>query len=161
MSTTRYEIEIVAIPEQHLACLRSRTPLSGVDDLAGRLDAAFASAGLEPAGALQARIYDDTDPDDADVEVCRPLAPDDSGWTPDAVGEALVTITPAHHAMATTHAGPRETVGEAHAAIRRELAAVGYTQAGPASETYVSGGSAEPEGAGRGRVTVVCYPYAR
>jgi len=155
-----YTIEIAAIPEQYVACLRARGPIGDLGARMARLAAFFEAAGIAPAGAPQARFYDDEyDPDDTDFEVCLPLRPDDAGWTPDTVGDAVVSITPAHHAMATTHVGGYETIAAAHAALRRELDMLGYTQAGPASETYVHG----PMQAATSDeyLTVVCYPYAR
>jgi effector-binding domain-containing protein len=171
----RHEIEIVAIPEQYLACLRGRGPLSELEERASALEEAFAAAGIEPAGALQARFYNRSEGADADFEICLPLDPDADGWVPDAIGAATVSITPAHHAMATTHAGARDTIADAHAAVRHELEILGYTQAGPASETYVdrrpgdagaTGGSDATGGSGEtsddaSTLTVVCYPYAR
>lgn len=161
---TTYEIEIVAIPEQALVCLRGRGPLTEISQRAQRLSAVLAAAGLSPTGPLQARFYDEiVDRRDADFEVCLPIAVDENGWVPDSIGEATVTLTPAHHVMATTQhghgRGPFEDSGDARQAIRDELAAVGYAISGPASETYVSG--LPEETAAADCLTVVSYPYAR
>jgi effector-binding domain-containing protein len=159
-SMSDHEIDIVAIPEQALVCLRERGPVSGLGERARRLSAILETAGITPVGPLQARFYDDPyDPQDSDFEVCLPMALDERGWAPDSIAEAAVSLTPAHHVMATTHRGPYSGIAGAHEAIAAELEAVGYTIAGPATETYVTGPG---DGVAAGDfVTVVSRPYAR
>ena len=156
-----YEIEIEPIAEQVVARLGGRGPVSELHDRARRLAAALARAGVASQGPPMARFFDTGayDPADTDYEVCLALVRDERGRTPDRVGDLPTTLIPAHHAMVVRHRGPYRTLGEAHAALHRELEAVGYRLAGPVTEVFI-------EGPAEGRssddyLTEVRYPFAR
>jgi len=156
-----YEIEIEPVKEQVVACLGGRGPVSELHERAKRLAAVLAQAGVAWQGPLMARFFDagSYDPEETDYEVCLAVTPDDHGWTPDRVGDLPTTLIPAHHAMVARHRGPYRTLGEAHAAIDRELEAVGYRLAGPVSEVFVEGPAAGRSPADY--LTEVRYPFAR
>jgi effector-binding domain-containing protein len=155
------EIELLRIAEQAVACLGERGPVGELRERATRLSAILARAGIVPEGPLMARFFDgdDYDPADADYEVCRALTPDHEGRVPDRIADLRTTVIPAHHAMVARHRGPYSTLGEAHAALARELDSVGYRLAGPVTGVFL-------EGPGKGRrpadyLTEVRYPFAR
>lgn len=155
------EIELLRIPEQTVACLGGRGPMRELRERAARLSTILERAGIVPEGPLMARFFEagEYDPADANYEVCRALAADEQGWTPDRVGGLPTAVIPAHHAMVIRHRGPYSTLGEAHIALDRELESVGYRLAGPVSEVFL-------EGPAEGRrpadyLTEVRYPFAR
>lgn len=155
------EIELLRIPEQAVACLGGRGPVGELGERAARLSAILAGAGIVPVGPLMARFFDgdDYDPGDTHYEVCRALTPDHEGRVPDRIGDLHTAVIPAHHAMVRRHRGPYATLGDAHAALARELESVGYRLAGPITEVFL-------EGPATGRppadyLTEVRYPFAR
>jgi effector-binding domain-containing protein len=161
MPEMAYEVEIERIPKQACVCLGGRGPVAELRARAARLDAVLESAGAASEGPLMARFFDgdDYDPADADFEVCRALAPDAGGRTPDRIGELATVLIPAHHAMVVRHRGPYGGLGAAHDAVSAELESVGYRRAGPIAEVFI-------EGPGPGRapadyLTEVRYPFAR
>jgi len=154
------EIEVAAIPEQYVVCLRGRGPVGELRARLERLQAALAASGISPTGPPLARFYDaDYDPRDTDFDVCRPIAADADGHVPDEIDGLPVEYVPAHHALVTTQAGPHPALGAAHKALRRELDSVGYTLSGPVTEVFLRGPGDGVEPADY--LTEVRYPYAR
>ena len=156
-----YEIKLTRIPEQVVACLGGRGAIGELRERGTRLSANLERAGMVPDGPLMARFFDagEYDPADADYEVCRALNPDREGRVPDRIGELRTTVIPAHHAMVARHRGPYGTLGEAHAALARELESVGYRLAGPITEVFLEGPAADRRSADY--LTEVRYPFAR
>jgi effector-binding domain-containing protein len=157
----QYEIELLRIPEQIVACLGGRGPLGELRDRAALLNATLERAAIVPEGPLMARFFDagEYDPAATDYEVCRALTCDREDRVPDSIGGLSTAVIPAHHAMVARHRGPRGTLGDAHAALARELDSVGYRLAGPITEVFL-------EGPDEGRrpadfLTEVRYPFAR
>jgi len=161
MPAMDYEVEIERIPEQVCACLGGRGPVAELRARAARLDALLESAGAVTEGALMARFFDsgDYDPADTEFEVCRALAPDADGHTPDRVGELATVLIPAHHAMVVRHRGPYGELGAAHDAVAAELESVGYRRAGPVTEVFLEGPA--PGRAAADYLTELRYPFAR
>ena len=75
---------------------------------------AAAEAGLEAAGPVMARFYDDVSRTARSTtrSVC-PCSPSPDGSVPDAVGEARGELVPAHHALTTVHEGRRDAMDDA------------------------------------------------
>ena len=154
------EIEVVAVPEQYVVCLRARGPVGELVARLARLQAALAAVGRSPTGPPLARFYDDEyDPADTDYDVCLPIGPDTDGAVPDEVGGLPTAYIPAHHALSVTQAGPHRLLATAHEALRRELDSVGYTLSGPVTEVFLRGPGGETPPADY--LTEVRYPYAR
>ena len=154
------EIEVAAIAEQYVVCLRARGPVGELGARLARLQAALAAAGISQAGPPQARFYDDDyDPRDTDFDVCLPIEQDNDGHVPDDVDDLPTAYIPAHHVLVATQSGPHPALGAAHAALRRELDGAGYTLSGPVTEVFLKGpgGGVEPAD----YLTEVRYPYAR
>ena len=155
-----YAVNLVALPEQAIASIRERGPLSAMAARVHRLRAALAGAGVQATGPLMARYFGQRSADgDMDFEVAVPILPGPDGSVPDRIGAAHGDLIPAHHAMVVRHRGPYGTLGEAHAALAAELDAVGYRLAGPITEVFL-------EGPAEGRrsadyLTEVRYPFAR
>jgi effector-binding domain-containing protein len=156
----RYDVDIARVPEQTIVTLRARGPLAEIGARMARLRALADEAGLTPDGPMMGRFYDE-DPGSAtlDYEVCLPVRPRADGSIPDHIGEARGELVPAHHALVTTHVGPRNAMDDAIAALHEALEAVGYRASGPLTEVYVSTRAAA---AGSDRqVTELRLPYAR
>jgi len=154
-----YDVDIVAVPEQAVLCLRERGPLKDIGRRTSRLRELAAQAGLAPAGAPAARFYGDEEGPEPDYDVCLPVTLRPDGSVPDRVEEARGELIPLHHVLQATHVGPHDAMQDAWRAVREAAAALGYTQSGPATEVYVTGGGS---GAGPASyVTLVRLPYAR
>src|SRR5450759_1179631 len=71
-----YDVDIVAVPEQAVVCLRRRGPLREIGARMRRLRELAEEAGLTPAGPMMARFYDsDVARPDLDYDVCLPVRP--------------------------------------------------------------------------------------
>ena len=71
-----YDVDIVAVPEQAVVCLRRRGPLSEIGARMRRLRELAEEAGLTPAGPMMARFFDsDAARPDLDYDVCLPVRP--------------------------------------------------------------------------------------
>ena len=154
-----YDVDIVAVPEQAVLSLRGRGPLADVGRRMSRLRELAAQAGLEAAGPQAARFYGDEEGIEPDYDVCLPVTPRPDGSVPDHVDEARGELIPLHHVLQATHVGPHDAMQDAWRAVREAGGALGYTQSGPVTEVYVTGGgsSAGP----KSYVTLVRLPYAR
>ena len=156
----KYDVDVVAVPEQTVAALRERGPIGEIGTRMARLRAAVEAAGLACAGPMMVRFYeDDLARPDLDFEVCVPVEPAPDGSVPDTIGEARGELVPAHHALVTRHVGPRDTTDDAARALREALAALGYRASGPLTEVYLSTRETPPDPARQ--VTELRLPYAR
>jgi len=156
----RYDVDIVAVPEQPVVCLRRRGPLGEIGVRMRRLRELIAQAGLTPAGPMMARFYEsDASRPDLDYDVCLPVMPAEDGSVPDAVGEARGEWVPLHHALQAVHTGAHDTMRDAWRAVDEARSALGYTASGPFTEVYVVGRESRADPAGF--VTEVRLPYAR
>ena len=155
-----YDIDIVAVPEQTVVCLRRREPLNEIGARLHHLRELVEAADLTAAGPPMARFYDaDTARPDLDYDVCLPVRPAADGSVPDAVGEARGEWIPLHHALQAVHSGPHDTTQDAWRAVDEARAALGYVACGPFTEVYVSGRESAADPAEH--VTEVRLPYAR
>jgi len=155
-----YDVDIVAVPEQAVVCLRRRGPLREIGARMRRLRELVEQAGLTPAGPMMARFYDsDVARPDLDYDVCLPVRPAEDGSVPDAASEARGELVPLHHALQAVHTGPHDAMQDAWRAVDEARAALGYTASGPITEVYVKGRESGADPAGF--VTEVRLPYAR
>ena len=155
-----YDVDVVAVPEQAVICLRRRGPLREIGARMRRLRELAEEAGLTPAGPMMARFYDmDDERPDLDYDVCLPVLPAEDGSIPDVVGEAQGEWVPLHHALQAVHTGPHDAMQDAWRAVDQARAALGYSASGPYTEVYVRGPECEADPAGF--VTEVRLPYAR
>ena len=155
-----YDVDIVAVPEQAVLCLRRRGPLREIDGRRRRLREIAEQAGLTAAGPAMARFYDsDAARPDLDYDVCLPVQPAGDGSVPDSVAEARGEWIPLHHALRAVHSGPGNDVQDAWRAVDEARAALGYTASGPFTEVYVAGRESGADPADF--VTEVRLPYAR
>ena len=154
-----YDVDIVAVPEQAVLCLRGRGPLTDIGRRASRLRELASQAGQAPGGPLAARFYADEDGPEPDYDVCLPVDLAEDGSVPDRLEEARGELIPLHHVMQAEHVGPHDAMQDAWRAVREACAALGYVQSGPMTEVYVKGrgsGATPTE-----YVTLVRLPYAR
>jgi effector-binding domain-containing protein len=154
-----YDVDIVRVPEQTVAALRATAPIAEIGARMARLRALVAEAGLTAAGPMMGRFYSDVEGPAPDYEVCLPVTPRADGSVPDAIGTARGEIVPAHHALATTHVGPRDAMGDAVRALFEALDAVGYRASGPLTEIYVTTRATTPDPSQQ--ITELRLPYAR
>jgi effector-binding domain-containing protein len=155
-----YDVNIVAVPEQAVVCLRSRGPLSEMGARLRHLRELVEQAGLTAAGPMMARFYDsDAARPDLDYDVCLPVWPEEDDFIPDAVGEAHGQWIPLHHALQAVHSGPHDAMQDAWRAVDEARAALGYTASGPFTEVYVTGHESAADPADH--LTEVRLPYAR
>ena len=155
-----YDVNVVAVPEQAVVSLRERGTLADIGPRMRRLRELAAEAGLEAAGPMSARFYDDAAPDgERDYDVVLAVTPRADASVPDAVGEARGEWLPLHHVLEAVHHGPHDAMNDAWAAVREACAALGYTPSGPMTEVYEVGhGDGVPSAE---YVTRVRLPYAR
>ena len=155
-----YTVNLVAVPEQAIAFLREPGPISGLEERLRLLRESISQDGVRPAGAFMSRHFDEAEEDgDADYEVAVPITAQADGSLPGRVGEARVTVIPAHHAFVTHHSGPHEQLPGAHAALFAYLDALGYSAAGPVCRIYLRGPESASDPAQY--VTEVRLPIAR
>jgi effector-binding domain-containing protein len=155
-----YAVILVAVPEQAIAGIRERGSAGSLAARERRLRQALERAGVEAAGPLMVRYFDERREDaEMDFEVALPILPGPDGSVPDAIGEARGDLIPAHHAFATEHHGALQGVSAGFAAIVRELDALGYAIAGPATEVRLRGPRDADDPAGY--LTVLRLPIAR
>ena len=156
----RYDADVVHVPEQTLAVLGGRGPVSEIGERMRRLRTVLAQAGVTASGPFIARFYEETHGGETvDYDVCLAIAARPDGSVPDRIADARGELVPAHHTFATRHIGPRDQMDDAVAALREALAAVGYRAAGPLWEVYVAGAAEGLEPAAF--VTDLRLPYAR
>ncbi len=154
-----YDVDIVAVPEQAVLCLRGRGSLKDIGRRTSRLRGLATQAGLAPVGPPAARFYADEDGPEPDYDVCLPVTLRADGSVPDRLEEAHGELIPLHHVLQATHVGPHDAMQDAWRAVREAATALGYAQSGPMTEVYVTGrasGAAPDE-----YVTLVRLPYAR
>jgi len=155
-----YDVDIIAVPEQAVVCVRRRGPLSEIGSRMRRLRELVERAQLTPAGSMMARFYDvDAARPDLDYDVCLPVVPAADGSIPDTVEEAHGELVPHHHALLAIHIGPRDAMQVAWRAVDEARVALGYTASGPFTEVYVKGRESGADPADF--VTEVRLPYAR
>jgi len=155
-----YDVDIIAVPEQAVVCLRQREPLSEIGSRMHRLRELIERAQLTPAGPMMARFYDaEAARPDLDYDVCLPVVAAADGSVPDTVEEAHGELVPLHHALLTIHIGPHDAMQDAWRAVDEARVALGYTASGPFTEVYVKGRESGADPAGF--VTEVRLPYAR
>ena len=155
-----YAVNLVALPEQAIASIRERGPLSAMAARVHRLRAALAGAGVQATGPLMARYFGQRSADgDMDFEVAVPILPGPDGSVPDRIGAAHGDLIPAHHAFVTEHRGPHDGLNMGYTSLMEELNAVGYAVAGPATEVYWTGPDASDDPAQY--VTELRIPIAR
>lgn len=155
----RYDVEIEAIPEQAVVALRARGATTDIGRRMAAVRRAAAEAGLEAAGPVMARFYDEEPQGETDYEVCLPVLASPDGSVPDAVGQARGELVPAHHALTTVHEGRRDAMDDAVSALWEALAALGYQASGPLTEVYVTRREDVRDEAHH--VTRLRLPYAR
>ena len=156
----RYDVDVVRVPEQTLAVLAGRAPMSAIGERMRRLRAIVREAGFTATGPMIGRFYEETaDGETLDYDVCLAVEPRGDGSVPDRIGEARGELVPAHHTLATTPIGPRDQMDDAVAALHEAMAAIGYCAAGPLWEVYVAGVAEGLEPAHV--VTELRLPYAR
>ena len=155
-----YAVDLAAVPEQAIAGIRERGPVDSLISRVQRLRRALEKAGLQPAGPVMARYFEEWREDgDVDYEVAVPVLPGPDGSVPDRIGEARGDFIPAHHAFATAHHGPYNGLQAAFAALAQELETLGYVAAGPATAVYLRGREHAKDPSNY--VTVLRLPYAR
>jgi len=155
-----YDVDIVAVPAQPVLSLPSRGPLSEIGARMRRLRELAAQAGLETAGPMTARFYDEARPGaEVDYDVCIAVRPRADGSVPDSAGEAHGEWLPLHHVLEAVHHGPHDEMDDAWAAVREAAAALGYASAGPMTEVYEVDRADGVQPAGY--LTRVRLPYAR
>jgi effector-binding domain-containing protein len=156
----RYDVDVVAVPEQTLAVLGGRAAMTEVGERMRRLRTIVREVGVTATGPMIGRFYEETaDGETLDYDVCVAVEPASDGSVPDRIGEARGELVPAHHTLATTHIGPRDQMDDAVAALHEALEAVGYRPAGPLWEVYLAGTA---EGLTPAQfVTELRLPYAR
>jgi effector-binding domain-containing protein len=156
-SPRRYDVDIVAVPEQAVLVLRAPGPLASIGQRLRRLRRLAEQAGLTAAGPMMARFYDaDSTCADLDYDVCLPVQPRSDGSLPDTIGEARGELIPLHHALRTVHHGPHDRMDDAWRALEEAREALGYTASGPITEIYIT---TSPEAAAN--ITEIRVPYAR
>lgn len=139
-----YTVNLVTFPEQAIAYIRERGPLTDLPSRIGRLMRALGD--LQPQGPVMARYFEDrVDADDLDYEVAVPIERREDGSVPDRIGEARGGVIPAHRAVVTYHGGPYHEIHTGYTALTEELNALGYAMAGPATEVYVRGPESTPD----------------
>jgi effector-binding domain-containing protein len=161
-----YTVTLVAVPEQAIAGLRERGPARELAARLQRLRRALEEAGVEAAGPVMVRRFDRRPEsgasdgiDESDFEVAVPILPRPDGSVPDHIGEARGDLIPAHHAFTTEYRGPHDGLHLGFEAISRELDALGYAVAGPATEVYLRGPQDTNDPAAY--VTLLRLPIAR
>ncbi len=154
-----YDVDIEAVPEQAVVALRDRGSITDIGRRMATVRKAAAAAGLEAAGPIMARFYEDMARGEIDYEVCLPVVPGPDGSVPDAVGDARGELVPAHHALTTVHEGRRDAMDDAVRALWEALAALGYRASGPLTEVYVTRRDEVPDE--DHHLTQLRLPYAR
>lgn len=129
------KIEIVEVPRQRCACLRTRAPLAEVPGRMGQmfheLQQRASARGLTMAGPPFAR-YHDHDPAAVDFEVGMPIGEDASS------DDGLCVCTMGGTAATALHVGPYEQLEETFAEVLAWLAARDHAPAGPMWEVYLT-----------------------
>ena len=155
-----HDVSVVAVPEQAVVSLRGRGAPTGIGRRMRRLRELIVEAGLEPAGPMSARFYEDAAADEArDYDVVIAVRPQPDASVPDVVGEARGEWLPLHHVLEVVHRGPHDAMDDAWAAVREACDALGYTPSGPMTEVYEVGATDDAPPAKY--VTRVRLPYAR
>ena len=137
------DFEIRTVPQQHLAALRLTAPMDGIGEAMGQafsqIYVAVTEAGAEPVGPPLARYFSFGGPT-IDFECAIPVA----AAFGDA-GDVHASNIDAGEAVAGTHIGPYDTIGETWEAATRWIETHGHTPSGPGWESYVTDPSEEPD----------------
>ncbi len=135
-----YEIHVKQAPPQVVATDRCHTRLSELGNVMHATLGKVASS-IEPAAAAQgapfAVYYNEPfRPDDIDVEMGVPVAPDAKIEETRGVHRRELPGGPVAH---TLHAGPYARIGEAYEALYAWVAQHGHKRTGPPREIYLVG----------------------
>jgi hypothetical protein len=108
-----YAVDLVAVPEQAIAGIRERGPVDSLISRVQRLRRALEKAGLQPAGPVMARYFEEWREDgDVDYEVAVPVFPGpDAGRLRGArarTGDARLRRRGSGHGGVRTWLGTRE-----------------------------------------------------
>jgi effector-binding domain-containing protein len=129
-------MEIVMKAEQKTACIRARTPVSG---LAREMGAAYGEImmhlgkqGIQPAGAPYA-LYHNMDMNDLDVEMGFPVA---SPFT--AAGRMTPGTIPGGRTAVGMHKGPYDQIEGTYKALAAFMQEQKVVPLGPAFEVYLN-----------------------
>ncbi len=130
-SSMNYQIEVKTFEPVLVAAIRFKGRYDDIGKYFGRL---YATVKDKAAGAPFNLYYDgEYRETDADIEVCVPVKETVSG------SGVTTRRLPAVKAVATTHAGPYEKLGEAYKAVTDYAAAHHLETETPSRETYVKG----------------------
>ena len=147
-------IEIRDLDAMRVAALRRRGPVAGVGQTFGELYGRLLAAGTPLASSPPLGIFHDPvdrfDPQDADYEVCVPLAGEGGeGGTAGLAGGVVVKDLPAVRAVCARHRGSYATIGPLYRRMMDWIAEHGLRVAGPVREVYLvapaPGGAAQPQ----------------
>ena len=150
----RSVIESVTLPGQPAIALRDEVPRNKIGEWLGgayeRIFTYLGMTGVQPAGPPFGRFGFRGDLIDAEagVPVASRVA-EDGGFS--------VVCLPAGPAAVTLHAGPYDTLDQAHKAVEEWIAEHGYEAVGDWWEEYLADPAAEPDPAAQR--TRVVMPY--
>ena len=157
----QYDVDIVSVPARPVVSLRRRGPLADIGSAMRRLRELVAEAGLETAGPMMARFYDDAAPG---RRTPTSTSPSPSSRAPTAPSPTRSARRAASGSRSTTSSRPCTAARTTRwttpgRPCARRAAAVGYTPAGPVTEVYevTRADGVPPEQ----YVTRVQLPYAR
>jgi effector-binding domain-containing protein len=132
-----HDVDSACVPARPVVSLRRHGPLADIGASMRRLRELLGGAGLETAGPMMARFYEDATPgEDTDYDVAISVLPRPDGSIPDAVGEASGEWLPLHYVLEAVHRGPHDRMQDAWRAVREACDARGYTPIGPVTEVY-------------------------
>lgn len=147
------EPQIKELPAVRVVSVRDRVPYAKVGELFGELMGFINMHRLTVTGP-GIFIHHDPEcrPEDADLEVCLPVAGEAAGG-----GRVSVKELPAGRAVCLLHVGPYDQVGPTYAGILKYIAEKQLTIAGPSREVYLVGPMGVPP---EKYVTEVQFPVA-
>ena len=147
------EPQIKELPAVRVASVRESGPYSKVGELFSEL-LGFINAHKLTVNGPGIFIHHDPEyrPEDADLEVCLPVAGEAS-----SSGRVSIKELPACRAVCLLHVGPYDKVGPAYAGILQYIAEKQLTIAGPSREVYLAGPMGVPP---EKYVTEVQFPVA-
>lgn len=147
------EPQVKELPAVRVVSVRDRGPYAKIGELFGELMGFINAHNLTVAGP-GIFIHHDPEyrPEDADLEVCLPVAGEATGG-----GRVNFKELPAIRAVSLLHVGPYDQVGPTYADILKYIAEKQLTIAGPSREVYL----VDPMGAPPEKyVTEVQFPVA-